>query len=58
VLIGFYGIVLILIGLVADSAAQRARTGGINANLWAGILMAIVAAAFVVCVRLRPTVTE
>jgi hypothetical protein len=57
-LIGFYGIVLTIMGLVADSAAQRAKTGGINANLWAGIVMAAVAAGFFVWSRLRPVIIE
>jgi hypothetical protein len=57
-LIGFYGIVLIIMGLVADSAAQRAKTGDVNANLWAGIAMAVVAASFLVWSRLRPVIIE
>ena len=32
-LIAFYGIVLIIMGLVADSATQRAKTGDVNTNL-------------------------
>jgi drug/metabolite transporter (DMT)-like permease len=57
-LIGFYGIVLIVMGLVDDTAAQRAKTGDVNANLWAGIVMAAVAAGFVAWVRLRPVTVE
>jgi hypothetical protein len=57
-LFGFYGVVLIIMGLVADSPAQQAKTGGVNANLWAGIVMAIVAAGFVVWTRLRPVIIE
>jgi len=57
-LIGFYGIVLIVMGLVADSAQQRAKTGDVNANLWAGIVMTVVAAGFVVWLRLRPVIIE
>jgi hypothetical protein len=57
-LIGFYGIVLIVMGLVADSAAQRAKTGDVNANLWAGIAMAVLAAGFAVWSRLRPVIIE
>jgi hypothetical protein len=53
-LVGFYGIVLIGMGLFADTAAQRAKTGDVNANLWAGIGMALVAVIFVVWARLRP----
>jgi glucose uptake protein GlcU len=57
-LFGFYGIVLIVMGIVADSAADRARTGDVNANLWTGIAMAVVAVVFVVWTRLRPVVIE
>ncbi len=57
-LIGFYGIVLIIMGLVVDSASDRAKTGDVNANLWAGIGMAVIAVAFAVSVRLRPVIIE
>ena len=57
-LLGFYGIVLIIMGLVADSAQDRARTGDLNANLWAGIAMAVVAAGLAVWSRLRPVIIE
>ncbi|GAA2758319.1 hypothetical protein [Actinopolymorpha rutila] len=55
-LIGFYGVVLLVMGLVADDAAARAKTGDVNANLWSGIGMVIFAAAFVIWARLRPVV--
>jgi hypothetical protein len=57
-LIGFYGIVLIIMGIVADSAQQLAKTGGVNANLWAGIVMTVIAAVFIVWARLRPVVLD
>jgi drug/metabolite transporter (DMT)-like permease len=57
-LFGFYGIVLIVMGIVADSPADRARTGDVNANLWAGIGMAVVAVIFAVWTRSRPTIVE
>jgi hypothetical protein len=57
-LIGFYGIVLIIVGLVADSAQQRLKTGGVNANLWAGLVMAVFAAGLLVWSRLRPVIVE
>jgi hypothetical protein len=53
-LVGFYGLVLIAMGLFADTAEQRAKTGDLNANLWAGIGMALLAIVFVVWARLRP----
>ena len=57
-LIGCYGIVLVVMGLVADNADDRAKTGGVNANLWAGIVMVLVALAFAVWSRLRPVVVD
>lgn len=45
-------------GLVADSAQDRARTGDLNANLWAGIAMAVVATGLTVWSRLRLVIME
>ncbi len=55
-LIGLYGIVLVIVGLVGKSAADMAKTGGVNANLWAGLVMVAVAAGFAVWSRVRPIV--
>ena len=57
-LIGLYGVVLVLVGLLDDSAEAMAKTGGVNANLWAGIAMLVVAAAFALWSWLRPTVVR
>jgi hypothetical protein len=57
-LIGFYGIVLTIMGLVSDNADDRTKTGDVNANLWAGIVMIAVAVAFAVWLRLRPVVVD
>jgi hypothetical protein len=57
-LIGFYGVVLVLLGIFSDTAADRERTGDVNANLYAGIAMLLFAAAFALWVRLRPIVVE
>jgi hypothetical protein len=57
-LIGFYGVVLVVIGLVGDTAAEHEKTGGVDANLWAGIVMVAVAVAFAFWSRLRPVVVE
>ncbi|WP_069163460.1 hypothetical protein [Nocardia altamirensis] len=53
-LLGSYGIILIVTGLVNDTAAEEAKTGGINVNLWAGIGMGVVALLFIAWVVLRP----
>ena len=57
-LIGFYGVVLVIVGIVGDSAAEQAKTGGLDANLWAGIAMLVFAAAFALWSRLRPVVVD
>jgi hypothetical protein len=57
-LIGLYGIVLVVLGLVGNSPADEAKTGGWNANLWSGIVMIVVALVFVVWTRLRPVVVQ
>lgn len=40
--LGLIGLFLVVCGLTTSDAAEMARTGGINANLWAGLgLLAI-----------------
>ncbi|MGY1671314.1 hypothetical protein [Geodermatophilus sp. SYSU D00710] len=58
VLIGFYGLVLVVMGLFADSGTEQEKTGDVNANLWAGLAMLVFAAAFALWSRLRPIVVE
>ncbi|PWW23198.1 hypothetical protein JD79_02367 [Geodermatophilus normandii] len=57
-LIGFYGVVLVLMGIFGNSPAEQEKTGDVNANLWAGLAMLLFAAAFLLWVRLRPIVVE
>jgi len=57
-LIGLYGVVLVITGLVATSDADLDKADGININLWAGLGMTAVAALFLVWARLRPIVVE
>lgn len=57
-LIGFYGVVLVVLGIVGNSAADQAKTGGWNANLWSGIVMIVVASVFAAWTRLRPVVVH
>jgi hypothetical protein len=56
-LIGFYGVVLVVYGLV-DSDQALDKTGNVNANLWSGIVMVLVAAGFALWSRLRPIVVD
>lgn len=52
-LLGIYGAILLLMGIFADPAFDR--TGGVNANLWAGIALLVVCAVMLLWARLRPT---
>ncbi len=55
-LVGIYGIVLVLMGLFGTSDRDLNRAGGINVNLWAGIGMVIVSGVLLTWARLRPLV--
>lgn len=57
-LIGAYGIVLVILGLVHDSAADLKKTGGVNADLWAGLVMVVIGLAFWIWSRVRPIVVD
>ncbi len=56
VALGLIGLFLVIVGLVADP--EYDKTGGVNANLWTGIGMIVVAVVFVLWARLRPVVVE
>lgn len=51
-LLTVYGVILTLTGLIADP--QDEKTGGVNANLWAGLALLVVGIGFVVWARVRP----
>jgi hypothetical protein len=55
-LIGFYGVVLVVVGLVDDSEEALEKAGGFNANLWVGLGMIAFALSFALWSRLRPIV--
>jgi hypothetical protein len=57
-LIGFYGVVLVVMGLVDNGHAALQKAGGVNANLWVGICMLVFALSFALWSRLRPIVVE
>jgi hypothetical protein len=57
-LIGFYGIVLLVMGIATESAEDRAKTGDVNANLWAGLGMVVFAVLFVLWAWLRPVIVD
>lgn len=51
-LLSTYGVILVVTGLVAD--ADTDKTGGVNANLWAGVALLVVGGGFLAWARLRP----
>jgi drug/metabolite transporter (DMT)-like permease len=53
-LLGIYGVVLVVTGLVDTSEAELAKSDGVNVNLWAGIGLVVAALVFLAWVRLRP----
>ena len=53
-LMGVYGVILALAGLVGDTEPDK--TGDVNANLWTGLALVVVAAFFLVWARLKPIV--
>jgi hypothetical protein len=55
-LLAIYGLVLLLMGLFGDPETEK--TGGVNANLWAGLVLLAVGAGFLAWWRLRPIVVE
>jgi hypothetical protein len=55
-LIGFYGVVLVVVGLVDNGDEALEKAGGFNANLWVGLGMVVFALSFALWSRLRPIV--
>ncbi|EGD42352.1 hypothetical protein ACWZJV_11580 [Nocardioides sp. WG-D5] len=55
-LLAVYGIILLLMGLFGDPEVDK--TGGPNANLWAGIVLLVIGAVFIAWGVLRPVVPD
>lgn len=53
-LLAVYGVILTLMGAFADPETDK--TGGVNANLWAGLILLAVGLGFIAWARLRPIV--
>jgi hypothetical protein len=51
-LLGTYGVILVLTGVLGD--ADTDKTGGVNANLWAGLALLVVGGGFLAWARLKP----
>ena len=52
-LLSTYGVILVVTGLVGDTDTDK--TGGVNANLWAGLGLLVVGLAFLLWARVKPT---
>ncbi|MEV7036813.1 hypothetical protein [Amycolatopsis sp. NPDC051061] len=55
-LIGVYGVILTVMGAFFTSDAELKKAADVNINLWAGLGMLVVTAAFVIWARVRPLV--
>lgn len=53
-LMTIYGVILLAMGLFGDT--QEEKTGGVNANLWAGIALLVVGLGFLAWARIKPVV--
>jgi len=53
-LFAVYGIVLTVMGVAGTSSAELDKAGGIDINLWTGIVMLVMAVGFVFWVWQRP----
>ncbi|PWH07369.1 hypothetical protein DEO23_01620 [Brachybacterium endophyticum] len=53
-LLGLFGVILVLVGLFDFTDAEAAKTGNVNANLWAGLAMVVVGLAFGLWAKLEP----
>jgi hypothetical protein len=55
-LLGLYGVILVLAGLLGTTEGDLDRAGGANVNLWTGIGLVLFSAFFIGWARLRPVV--
>ena len=56
-LLGLYGVILLVAGIVG-STEQKNKAAGVNINLWAGIVLLLIAAFFLVWALTRPLSEE
>ena len=56
-LLGVYGVILLVAGIVGSSE-QKNKAAGVNINLWAGIVLLLMATFFLVWALTRPLSEE
>ncbi|HEY7453541.1 MAG TPA: hypothetical protein VH683_03175 [Thermoleophilaceae bacterium] len=56
-LLGVYGLILLIAGIVG-SDADKNKAAGVNINLWAGLVLLVMAALFLVWAFTRPLTEE
>jgi drug/metabolite transporter (DMT)-like permease len=56
-LLGLYGVILLVAGIVGSSA-EKNKAAGVNINLWAGIVLLLMATFFLVWALTRPLSQE
>jgi hypothetical protein len=54
VLLAVDGLIITLVGMFGD--IEEEKTGGVNANLWAGLVLLVVGLGFMAWAKLRPVV--
>ncbi len=57
-LLSLYGVVLLVMGIFDNTASQRARADGVNANLWVGLGTLAMGVFFIVWALIRPIVVD
>ena len=55
-LLGIYGVILVLMGIFGDEEGDK--TGDVNANLWAGLILLVVGIVFLAWAWLRPVIVD
>ena len=56
-LLGLYGVILLVAGIVGSSA-QKNKAAGVNITLWAGLVLLLMATFFLVWALTRPLMDE
>lgn len=53
-LLGIFGVVLLLMGIFDTTSTERRDAGDVNVNLWTGLALALVAAGFMIWAWRKP----